>query len=360
MRSHPTDNPTFFTQNGFTYVRREDGRLFQVPSGGNPEGDTPPAGDTGGEGGGGAGGGDGGGGGETRVRWDAIDWDGPGAPKLNEKNLPKPIQEVLNRHLARERREHEQRTGQVSEQLRAEAERRQGLEAKLSEVEAAIAALKGPPPDEKDPLKPPADIAKHPHLAEAWIETRKMLLEAQQKGGAAEALVAELKNELKALRDDLGKERETRSATEQKAINARRDREVLAVLADLDAIEPKRILRLYTDRVEYHPDTDSFLYRTENDELVALEDGLAADLPAHFVRATTTTGGSGAHGGNGTVRKPAGGKPAEDPIEAQRTKLTQERAALQQKRATAGRLTPADHARLVTIGRELDQLVAQA
>lgn len=333
--------PQTFTRNGFSYVVREDGRIFQIPAGG--EGDTPPA-DPNPKGNGGTPP-------PSKVTWDQIDWDN--GPQLTDSNFPKHIQDVFNRSLAKERREAERKIGEVQAQLREQGEKRAALEEQYATLSAGLEELRNPPPPDNggDPLAPPPNIAKHPHLAEAWIESRKAQLAAEEARKAAEQQLADISKKFEGLTTEIQKERETRTKAETRNLELRRDREIAGVLARLRVFDPNRVLPLYATRTEYVADRDSFAYRNADGELVDLEAGIKGDLPDNFVLPDLANGGSGAHGalGGATASKPV--TPAD-----QRTKLSQERDALKAKREKGQRLSGNEQARLMAIGRELESL----
>ena len=324
-------------RNGFSYLYTPESRVLQIPSGGAPDGDPPapavvPATDP--------------------IPWDRIDW--AAGPKLTDKNLPPPIQEVFNRSLAKDRREHEQRHGETQTQLRAEAEARKVLELQVADFNAIIEELKNPtqPDPSDDPLRPPPGIAKHPELAAGWVANKQAQLAAEKRADEADKKAAETQKQFEGLKAELDKERESRTKGEQKMLDLRRDREVIGILSSLKVINPKMVLPLFTKDVAYDSDTDSFAYRNADGELVDLETGLQTALPDHFLQSTIANGGSGAHGANGTVRAPTKQQPATD----QRTKLSQERDDIRAKAGKGIRLSVADHARMLSIGQELDRL----
>jgi len=166
------------------------------------------------------------------------------------------------------------------------------------------------------------------------------------------AAVEELKGQVREAKEAAASETKRRAAVEQKAIATRKRSAVLDALAELDAIDPKKVSRMFMDSVEYDEETDSFVYRTTDDETVPLEEGIADELPDWAIKAKRGAGGGsgslGGRGGKGRTEQP---KDVVKRIQAQIAEL---------ESSQRGQPSTADVSRRMQLDRELRAAVKAA
>lgn len=278
---------------------------------------------------------------------DRVDWD-----KLDLKNIPAPLQKIINHVAGNNRKNMQEELASTKGQLDTATGEIGTLRDKLASVEEAIAALKDPPPPDKKPEDPefvPAALRTHPHLAAAYVEFRKDGLTQKQAYAAMAEETKGLKKQLEDALTESKAEREKRAEADKRLLGIRRDREALGILSALNVIDPRREVALYAGRLEYQESTDSFLYR-RGDELVDPTEGIKGDLPDYVIRPDNTTGGSGARGHGG-----AGADKPESSAD-QLTRLTQEFGELRAKTRQGERLTEMEKTRLLQLGPEIEAL----
>lgn len=325
---------------GASYLQLASGQRIFIPSGGAPEGDpTPPATDP-----------------PTpppdKISLDQIDWD---KVQLDKRNLPKPFLSIVGDIVAKERKPLQSALEAARGELTAASQAQQELREQVGELQNAIEALKSPPPpDDGGEPKIPAAFSKHPDLAKVWLDLASEKKGAKEVADALKAELAETKKQLETLSSTAEQERQQRTAAQERLRNLQRDKEVLGVLSTLNVIDPRRELAFYASRAEYDANTDSFVYRNADGDLVSLAEGIKADLPEYVLRPDVRNGGSGSHGGQG------GGSPRPETPQDRRARAAQELAALKSKVERKERLSPLESTKMLQLGRELKELGATA
>jgi len=145
------------------------------------------------------------------------------------------------------------------------------------------------------------------------------------------------------LLESVATERKAREGADKARLDAIRDTEIAKALTDNRCVDIAAGIKLMRDNVFLDQKLGKFRYKQQNNEVVSVAEGIAAELPKYMIQPATDGGGSGSAGSRVST-----GTPTDSEISA----LEKEFLASQQRASQTGR--DADIARYRTIKKKLE------